>query len=177
MKKIYSQGKFDGACFLYSIANAYSLLSNKEVTQSKWDEALKWIPFSGDFITDTGTIRYDENVSVYQFTIESMLESFSGKGKYFVKAYPNISDPKKIKELIKQDTLVILNIDSKHWVVMVDASDKEAQIACSYQYNELENDYREMVSTRYSRPYNDVKSLDVKKKWVHTPSVFTIRKL
>lgn len=56
MNKILSQGEYDGGCFLYSAANAYRTLTGRKPTQKRWNEALKWIPFASDFISDNGTV-------------------------------------------------------------------------------------------------------------------------
>lgn len=173
MYKISSQGTFDGACFLYSITNSYTALTGKMPSQKKWNEALKWIPFLGDFITDTGTVRYDEDVSLYKFTIQRLLKKFNPKITFSITEYPNLSEPKKIKNLIKQNSVVILNIESEHRVVAVDSTSENIQIACSSQLMENRENYVESTSEKYLRAFNFTKPIK-SKKWIHTPSVFKI---
>jgi hypothetical protein len=172
MNKICSQGGFDGACFLYSIANAYTALTGKKPTQRNWDKALKNIPFLSDFMTsDMGTKQYDENLALYEFTIKTMLDYFS-LGKVKIESYPDMNKVQNIKRLLGKKSVVIVNIKSEHWVVVVDSSDQEFQVACSFELMKKGSKYEEHISKGLKKSFN--KTLPIDGKWLHSPSVFKI---
>src|SRR5437667_9270312 len=80
-RQIYHQGLWDGACFLYAIANAYKALTGSEVTREKWDRALERVPNPLGFLGGVGATRlpYEEAVGL----IEAMLDAFSDPGERF----------------------------------------------------------------------------------------------
>jgi hypothetical protein len=80
-RQIYHQGCWDGACFLYSIANAYKALTGSKVTREKWDRALEHVPNPLGFLGGIGATRlsYEEAVGL----IEAMLDAFSDPDERF----------------------------------------------------------------------------------------------
>ena len=176
MTKICAQGEFDGACFLYSIANSYASLNRRKPTQKRWDESLKWIPFSNEFLSDAGTVKYDEDISMYEFTISRLLKEFFNNTTFKVHPFTNEVTPQDVKGMLSDDSVVILNIDSKHWVVVVDSSENELHIACSYELVSKGVKYKESESANYLRPYNRVMPIQGE-NWIHTPSEFRIQKI
>jgi hypothetical protein len=78
-RQIYHQGFWDGACFLYAIANAYKALTRSKVTRQKWDRAVGLIPNPLDFLGGVGAtaLSYDEAVAL----IEAVLGAFSDPGE------------------------------------------------------------------------------------------------
>lgn len=173
MNRIFSQGDFDGACFIYSAANAAQVLSPQKATQKRWNEALKWIPFSDDFITDNGTWRYDEDIDLYIFSLKRMFREFAPNSTFEITHYPNINSAENIRNLINQHSVVVLNINLEHWVTCIDTDVENILIACSYQLSTLREKYSENTSGEFKRKYN-LKMPIAGKNWIHNPSVFVI---
>jgi len=48
-RKIHTQGDLDGACFLYSLANAYTALTGERPELGRWDEAISKLKWPIDF--------------------------------------------------------------------------------------------------------------------------------
>ena len=174
MNNIYHQGSFDGSCFLYSIVNSYSALMSKSPTQDMWNKAIKWIPFSGDFVTTTGTERYDDDLNLYDFTIKRILREFKLGSKIEVSMHASISGVEHLKSLISDTSVVLLNIDGGHWVSVVDYSDKQLMIACSSERNSPDGHYLEHTSEQFSRKYNLKKNIG-KLKSIYQPSVIQFK--
>ena len=141
MIKIYSQGNLDGACFLYSIANAYKALSNKDITKSAWSKAVKGVLFLEDFMDGTlGTERYNDN-QMFEDVVINMLNAFSRKIAFEVKQV-KCGNLASIKKLISEKSVAIFcyTVEKNgkeiinHWTCGVGANDDpiEIQVACSY---------------------------------------------
>lgn len=173
MQKIYHQGCFDGACFLYSIVNAYSALMKKPIDQSMWEKALKWIPFRDDYISDIGTQRSDDDLNLYKFTISRLLREFHKGTNISITEYPTISGIKQIQRRISKNSVLILNISGEHWVTAVDYDERHLQIVCSFQLVKKENQYQEFFSKSHNRKYNLQKRYG-KLRWLYQPSVFCL---
>lgn len=73
-RQIYHQGILDGACFLYSLANAYKALTGNRVTRQAWDRAIAQIPEPGTFLTGVGATQldYGDAVSLIQLTLGAL---------------------------------------------------------------------------------------------------------
>ena len=173
-KKYLTQGDLDGACFLYSIANSVVALSGRKPTVKQWSKALKYIPFSTDFIDgDVGTVNYDENVSLYKFAIEQSITEYSPSNDYEVKIYPQVSSIKEVDGLISDSSVVILNISGDHWVcvVSVDIENNRLLTACSDVMDRMYNYFEKPCD--YNRFYNREYSLSEEDK-IHVPSVIQI---
>lgn len=162
MVKIYSQGDLDGACFLYSIANAYRTLSNKEISPSAWSKALKWVCFPEDLLNRSmGTERYNNKTELYQLVINSVLAELS----YYQAEHVKISKLDNIRKLITDNSVAIfcyrvVNDKGKeiinHWTCGVDYTVKPfgIQIACS------DCSATPLKSSKYNRWYNEVRADD-----------------
>lgn len=153
-RKILAQGDRDGACFLYSLANATSALSQKDVTQAKWVKCIRALPFDmSDFIAGRGTEKLDP-CSLY-------LESFSHSFMSALNISPeiswkeNITSVKKLKNLINSNQVFILSIDGdSHWVAVVDVEGDTVFIACSAEALNGVQPYSEKESPDLKRIYN-----------------------
>lgn len=175
MNKIHHQGNFDGSCFLYSIINSYSALMNKSPTQDMWDEAIKWIPFSGDFVTTLGTQRYDDDLNLYNFTIQRILREFKLGYKIELSTYSSISGIEHLKSLISDTSVVLLNISGDHWVSVVDYNANQLMVSCSSERNSSEGQYQEYTSEKFNRKYNLKKNIG-KLKWIYHPSIIQLKR-
>lgn len=162
-RKILLQGDMDGACFLYSIANAFTLLTNQKITITQWSKQFEYIPFSGDFLSgNIGTKNYDDNMSLYEFAIKQAISlAYSSRKvvkKITIKLHPKIEKLNEIKQLISNNSVVILNICGEHWIcaVGVDEQSNSIQAACSEipenicSYTELKNENNKY----FNRVYN-----------------------
>lgn len=173
--QICPQGEFDGACFLYSIVNAYKTLSGKRPTLKMWDKAIRTIPFKEKFITNDGTLFYDDNMELYKFTISKILTGFSKKNDGFLlEAYPHIENTKKLNNLIDENSVLIFCVDGDHWVVGVEVDKNYIYLADSYKYFSDAGSYHENKSVKFKRFYNS--KIDLKKDgWIYNPSFMQIR--
>ncbi len=161
MVKIYSQGDLNGACFLFSIANAYKALSHKEITQRAWSKAMKEVFFLEDFMDSAlGTARFNDNPDLFKIVIQQMLNSFSDKE--FEVNYMKCNTISAVKKLISANSVAIFcfkleNDKGKeiinHWTCGVDVTEKPAgiQVACSSCKNEPQK------SNNYNRWYNEIR--------------------
>ena len=140
MVKIYSQGDLNGACFLYSIANAYKALSNKDITKNAWSKAVKGVLFLEDFMDGTlGTERYNDN-QMFEDVVINMLNAFSRKIAFEVKQV-KCGNLASIKKLISEKSVAIFcyTVEENekeiinHWSCGVGFNDNtsEIQLACS----------------------------------------------
>ena len=78
-RQIYHQGFWDGACFVYAVANAYKALSGARVTRDKWDQVIRRLPDPVRFLTGIGatTLSYEDAVDL----VGIMLDAFAEPGE------------------------------------------------------------------------------------------------
>jgi len=164
MLKIYRQGRFDGACFLYSIANAVYALTSREISDKKWDEMIDHMPFPVDFLkNDGGTTRYDDKHTIYEFALSNALAIFNTRLKLEL---VNIKNSKDIKNHIDKQSVVIFATKGgptkyqkdigSHWVVGVACDTQNINIACSWVWFARDSDYSEDRDQETKRYYNDL---------------------
>lgn len=175
MKRRYLiQGDLDGACFLYSIANTVVVLSGRKPTIGQWAKSLQYIPFSADFLNgNVGTKNYDEKIELYEFSIKQALSEFSPNKKYEVTSFPNIKSITEVNKLIDKSSVVILNINSEHWVCVVStlSSQNKLLTVCSdvtnriYDYTESRAEDGRFFNREYIINHDNA---------IHRPSVFRI---
>lgn len=155
--EIYTQGHFDGACFLYAICNAYSALTGGEVTSAKWNKLIPKVPFLQDFMSEKGTDGIDDNI--LECISANMLNAISSKYAFKI----NRCDKKSLNKKINNTSVAIFAIagDTEkqkkldHWVCGVGAEKSNILIACScIGYNKSPE---EVTSTclKTGRLYND----------------------
>jgi len=80
-RRIYAQGDLDGACFLYSIINAYVALIGRAPGFEPVCAALAQVAHPGDFLNPSvGTTgKYDRDYPLLQQTIERLLATLGGE--------------------------------------------------------------------------------------------------
>jgi hypothetical protein len=171
------QGDLDGACFLYSIANSVVALTGQKPSTKEWSNALKFIPFSHDFIDgEVGTVNYDEQSEIYKFAVKQALSEYSPNKKFNVEIFPELTKTQEVEKLISKNAVVILNISSDHWICVVDTevAEKTLLAVCS-DLGERVNSYQE-VKCRFGRTYNEkyVVTGTSRKPCIHKPSVIQI---
>lgn len=172
--EICPQGEYDGACFLYSVTNAYKTLTGKHPTFNMWDNAVEHIPFRDDFIRNIGTYWYDDNMYLYEITIKRMLKHFARKKYSFkISSYEKVCKSNKLRELINHNSVIVLNISSEHWVTAIDIDEENIYFADSYKLAQMGSKYEEFKSANLGRIYNDYHELN-DMSWLYNPSVIKI---
>ncbi len=155
-KKIYTQGTLDGACFIYSLANAYYALTGEIITPMKWERCVNASPLSmQDFMTRRGTTKLDGDPRWYEIACETFL---APSGKKFSASYVSYTSYEKLKASISRSSVIILLVDKEsHWLTAVDAADKQIFAACSYENHNAAT--VEAISPRFARRFNRSGSL------------------
>jgi len=180
MNRINSQGNYDGACFLYSIANAYAALTGKNLSQRVWDEAVAEMPFLAQFMTAAeGTRLYNDSVPLYIFSINRLLNGYRKK-RFQIDSMPNLRDGAELLASISGNSVVILNIRSEHWVCAVDHTTAGAKLflACSAQLFEKRSKYEEKTGPTFGRAYNRELLLSSGRiGWLHPGSAIRVSRL
>ena len=167
-RNILSQGDLDGACFLYSIANAYIALSHEKPNNSKWNDFLKrwdhateFIPFLRDFFSSTktysGSGRYNKYEKLFESTIEVLLRELTRDKplRFAVMSHPDITEKNEISDLIDENSVVFTCSDEEHWVCCVASEKKKIYCACSYEFiRPKRNEYAENHHKDFNRYSN-----------------------
>lgn len=164
-RRIYAQGVFDGACFLYALANAYTALTGTAVTMSLWTRAIRGMPYLADFLSGTvGTDRYRGDPEVLRFGMERMLGGLGGPARFRVE-HTDCASPEEIAALISRRSVAFFCVNRTggsrpfldHWVCGVGRGEHPASVrlACSWKYQRNHEDYRERLDPEFGRYYND----------------------
>lgn len=164
-RRIYAQGFFDGACFLYAIANSYTALTGTAVTTTLWHRAIRGMPYVTDFLSGTvGTDHYRGDPAVLRFAIERMLAALGGQSHFRID-HTDCATPDEIAGLIGRRSVALLCINRTgrgrpfldHWVCAVGRGEHPAslRLACSWKYQRNHEDYRERLDPEFGRYYND----------------------
>ncbi|MFQ2387905.1 hypothetical protein ACK32P_07475 [Aeromonas dhakensis] len=149
-RKIKSQGDFDGACFLYSIANAVISL-NGTVTPESWSGAIHSLPKPQSFLRqDIGTQAFDDDGGKLEIVAQNFLNSLSNY-KFKVKLHQ--ANRNGIQSLIDNNSVVIIG-NPEHWFVVTEVYNDIAFIACSDALNFLGEKYLEEFSTKFGHISN-----------------------
>ena len=155
-RKIYTQGYFDGACFLYSIANCYSALTGERVSQTSWDRAITSVPFMQNFMGSQGTDGIENNIILC--ILENFLSKLTSKYEFVIKKERMTT----LSNAITKESVTIFAIigdtdnqqELDHWVCGVGAQNESIMIACSWIGCDNVQ-YRENKDPITGRWYND----------------------
>lgn len=160
-KKYLLQGDMDGACFLYSIANAKVALQEVRPNLKQWGKALKAVPFSSDFLDgNVGTLHFDSNLSLLKSAVEVVLCAFKFEENVRVKCYEKLKHA-QLKSLLSKDTAVILVVnEGAHWVCAVDVDQTEGKIYCACSDQGDSKGLYEEKRSKNGRLYNRVYDLN-----------------
>ena len=153
-RNILAQGDRDGACFLYSIANAVTLLTNKPISQAKWNNFTSNIPVRiDDFINGNGTGRFDDNHAIFE-TIANKLIDILGVPATISSTH-NLISAKKLKNEITENSVIVTAISNgSHWVAISDVVNNNVYMACSAEALENLKNYQENTTKNLGRLYN-----------------------
>lgn len=163
MKHIFSQGDYDGACFLYALANAYSAVTGKRPPCGAWDEGIRSLTYAHDFLG--GCIGTTEHFSSDPQNIPAavaiMLTSFNSTGPSVRWAHlPLVHEASQLAPHVDRRGVVIFRYQGEtahvaqidHWVcgVAVTAKPLKLHLACSYR--KTQEDWR--PGGRYQERYH-----------------------
>lgn len=154
MRKILAQGDRDGACFLYSAANAGFALTGKKISRASWAKAVRSTPFDMDnFIAGRGTEKLEQASHLESLASEFL--SYANQ-EINIKYHDNIGNLKKINRLIDESAVLILGVyDDEHWLTVVDVQDDNLYCACSSRVLEVnEQECIENISPNFRRYFN-----------------------
>lgn len=173
-RRIYAQGDLDGACFLYSIVNAYVALCGKAPDFGRVCAAFAQVDHPADFLNaSVGTTGHlDRDFPLLQNTIERMLTLLGGETFHvsrmegpFSAAAPNT----QLDALLDAKSVVILRYQGSsafadamdHWVCVVahDSQSGSMAVACSVRHQRACNgspcSYAETFHPEFGRWSND----------------------
>jgi hypothetical protein len=160
-RKIYSQGEFDGACFLYSVANAIRAVTGKGISRADWQRAVSGMPFeTTEFLDGFGTgklDRFPDTLSVFAGSFARSLRSTVA-----IETLPRLTVG-DITAGISSGKVAIASIDAgDHWLVILDVVDGVAFCACSWEFNSGRATYDELPTDNghifnLERPVADLK--------------------
>lgn len=173
-RHILSQGDLDGACFLYSVINAYITLTKREPGNqgwqkpfyNRWDRSTGFIPYLSDFFqcgTENehgGSGRYNDDSRLFAYTTEKILEQMcteAEKNRFSVAIRQDANEPTSLSALVHESSVAIVCPNYEHWVVAVhfDANPCSVSVACSWKYHSFD-EYRETYHDS-SRAYSNDK--------------------
>ena len=195
--KILQQGHLDGFCLLYAVANAFKTLKYSTKTANwfvdkqrhVWEKLVMVTPSLHNFASGKGSSFGASTDQTDIFLHERFLElcaatiSDKKKDNYSVHRI-SIED---ISAAITKHSVVILcmrpEVSTKrcligdHWVCVVDADDKDFQLACSYSEYlpklNKEEFLGDEVSFSFKRPFNNaISKKQLNKKIVFENSVY-----
>jgi hypothetical protein len=179
MRRIYAQGDLDGACFLYSIANAYVALRHDAPAFASVCRAFGQVDHPGDFLNgQVGTTgSYDKNYALLERNIRRMLallgpapDAVPDAPPFYVTRVPGPFRAALLEQLIDASSVVLVrykgsskySTDMDHWVCAVeyDRQRQAAHVACSVRWQKScdgqARGYGELFHERYGRWSNDI---------------------
>jgi len=173
-RMIYAQGDFDGACFLYSIGNAYVALRGEMADFGRLCAAMAQVDHPGDFLNGcVGTTgAYEKRYDLLEANIRRMLATLAGSGPgaphFEVARLTAPPRPEALARLINPQSVVILRYQGSsqnaaamdHWVCAVDcdAPGGLIHVACSVGLHKAVDEGRLYQETIHAngRRSNDV---------------------
>jgi hypothetical protein len=138
-----------------------------------WEEALKWIPFRADYMSDLGTQRIDNDFNLYAFTINRITRELKGGKNIKARGFVKILSEDDIKKHITKSSVLIYNKKRSHWVVGIDYCSKGIEVACSNELVRKQSAYTEGKSTNFNRQFNVIQQFG-KFGWLYNPSAMVI---
>jgi len=154
--KIIGQGHMDGACFLYSIANAMQCLTdrtNKAVPAKNWAEMVSLLNASDFLDSRIGTMKTDKNAELQEQLALACISKLDPASNYSIKTVKDLNASSRFEQYVTKETVVLLPTQ-EHWYCLVDSQDKVAYLACSSAWQETREKYQEGSSPRLNRVFN-----------------------
>lgn len=172
-RHILAQGDLDGACFLYSLLNAYISLTSRTPGKQgwdkrfyeRWDRAATFVPHLPDFFLCaddndySGTGRYNDDPRLYAFVTERVMDKMSTeieKGRFAVKIHEDATTPMDLKAFVREKSVALVCPNTEHWVACVHCGSNPytVRVACSWIYHSFD-DYQETFHEKNKVYSND----------------------
>jgi hypothetical protein len=162
MRQIFTQGDYDGACFLYALANAYTAVTGKAPSCDAWDTGIRSLRHRNDFLG--GCIGTTEHFSSDPKTLKEavaiMLASFNSDGPAVGwKDFPDVNTISEIASRIDLNGVVVFRYkgvtahvaDIDHWACGVAFTEKpfRLHLACSYRRTQDDRTHDKQYRERY----------------------------
>ena len=145
IRHIFTQGDYDGACFLYALANSYKTITGKTPSCKAWDKGVRFLKHADDFLgCCIGTTEHFSAGSQILRAVAIMLDSFGSDGPVVRwKHLPEVKELTEIASFIDRQGVVLFRYNGKtahvgdidHWVCGVSSTQKpfRLHLACSYR--------------------------------------------
>ena len=171
MRHIFTQGDYDGACFLYALTNAYKIITGKSPSCNAWDRGVRSLKHADDFLgCCIGTTEHFSSGPQIVKAVAIMLKAFSSDSP--VVQWKHLSGVKNIAEVasfIDREGVVVFRYkgvtahvdDIDHWVCGVASAQKpfKLHLACSYRrvqdVRQQNKRYREQYHQDFGRYSNN----------------------
>lgn len=152
---ILGQGSLDGACFLYSLANAVQCLSRKPITSSRWSKLVPALVEPRDFLTDrTGTRNSDNDPNLQEALAQQYLQILSPRIPLTVTTLHGLCNHSEPHEAIFDHSVVVMQ-NAEHWFCLLEVHGGQAYVACSWVWQRDLSLYKESLTPVRQRTYND----------------------
>ena len=127
-RTIHSQGDLDGACFLYSAANAYTALTGRKPDLVRWARAIRGVPHPEDFLDPTcgTTTNYEDDPNLLGRALEAIFDAVAQTDgpRIDFTWHPEAADFADMAELIDDRSVALIRYDGDtrfarrmdHWV-------------------------------------------------------------
>ena len=161
---ILAQGSMDGACFLYSMANATKALTGKETIDAQcWSDMLRGLTHVGDFLDQlVGTERRDTRPGRQIAMVEQMMRALAPDTGIVVSLVPyDELTGRRLAALIDAHSVLVVGTQ-EHWVCAVDIDFEARRLLVADSSELLESEkYAEKRGGQFGRIFN--------KKWSAAP--------
>lgn len=126
-RTIHAQGDLDGACFLYSAANAYSALTGRKPNLARWARAIQNVPHPADFLDPTcgTTLNYEQDPNLLGHALETIFDAVATDGpRIDFTWHPEAAEYTDVAELVDNRSVALFRYmgntryarDMDHWV-------------------------------------------------------------
>lgn len=170
--KILGQGRLDGACFLYAIANAQRCLTGSQHVEVSKERQVRWgemisLLNANDYLDSTiGTTKSDDNAKLQEELAYLYISTLDPESNYQVKTIHNLSDRSRFGNHVTQESVLLLPTQ-EHWYCLVDSQKQSAYLACSAAWQQPKGKgsegNEERISPRLNRVYNKTMAIkDIK---------------
>lgn len=161
-RTILAQGDLDGACFLYSLANAARCLVPKSATPFMWTKLLSAVGKSARNYLDgrIGTEPSDHDWQLQQSIAQQYMDILCPKNRVIALTFDGL-DGASVGRYVTRRSVVVMP-EKTHWSCLVEVRQEDAYVACSARWGQvLESQpkhslptYVEDKSPRLKRTYN-----------------------
>ena len=171
IRHILTQGDYDGACFLYALANAYKIIAGNPPSCTAWDSGVRALKHADDFLgCCIGTTQHFSSGPQTSKVVGIMLDAFGNDGPQVrCEHLPKVTTITEVASLIDRQTVVIFRYkgatahvaDIDHWVCGVASRQKPFKLHLACSYRRVQDDrqqnkrYREQYHTALDRYSNN----------------------